>query len=144
MSSCWLEACVFLSSSRSSRSWSSSRSLQRRNVVWSSSSSSRTSRRRNRRGIGESSMFPALASGAKNAPERVRPQHRHCRHHPTSSVISVFEGPRLKRLWVPQVITLHFNNFYNALHYSALNWNMYLTAWDGGQLSFTDSMTIHL
>lgn len=105
LSSCWLEACMFLSSSRSSRPWSSSRNLQRRSVVWSSSSS-RTSRRRSRRGIGESSMFPALASGAKNAPERVRAWHRHYHHLPTiSSIISDFEGLRQKQAWGPKVKT---------------------------------------
>lgn len=93
LSSCWLKTCVFLSSSRSSRPWNSSRNLQRRSVVWSSSS--RTSWKRSRRGIGESSMFAALASEAKSAPERVRARHRHYHHLSTiSSGISDSESPR--------------------------------------------------
>lgn len=112
---CWVEARMFLSFSRSSRPWNSSRNSQRRSAVWSSSSSSRTSRRRSRRGIGESSMFPVWASGAKIAPEKVRARHRH-HHHYHQGWNLWFWGPQAKaRMGPPDHNSNPFQSFFNTL-----------------------------
>lgn len=129
LSSCWLETCMFLSSSRSSRPWNSSRNLQRRSVVWSSSS--RTSRRRSRRGFGESSMFPAWASGARSAPERVRARNRHHRHLFTiGGRITHFDCLRQKQAWGPRNLNPQpFQSFF-LMHYLRVGpkQNMHVTA----------------